>query len=72
MFIENYKKRFALDKDNLPYDYSIESRGEANWMVEEYMLLANQLVAAKLVDGVKGLSLLRKHEFPKEEKLANF
>lgn len=41
-------------------------------MVEEFMLLANKLVAEKMVYKCKTLSVLRKHDMPKAEKLANF
>lgn len=50
MVIDNNKIQFSLDEESLPIAYSIESRKEANFVVEEFMLLANQIVAKKLVD----------------------
>jgi exoribonuclease R len=41
-------------------------------MVEEFMLLANKLIGKFMVDSCKEFSLLRKHEYPKSEKLTNF
>jgi exoribonuclease R len=42
------------------------------FVVEEFMLLANQLVAIKLVDTCRKVALVRNHEFPKEEKIKKF
>jgi DIS3-like exonuclease 2 len=50
----------------------IEERMDSNFMVEEFMLLANKLIGKFMVGSCKELSLLRKHEFPKEEKLSRF
>ena len=72
LFIENFKKRFILDKDNNPIDFVIEERMDSNFMVEEFMLLANKLIGKFMVGSCKELSLLRKHEFPKEVKLSRF
>jgi exoribonuclease R len=50
MVIDNNKIQFTLDENSLPTAYSIETRKEANFVVEEFMLLANQIVAKKLVE----------------------
>lgn len=63
------KKKFKLNEENIPVSFNFEQRGESNFMVEEYMLLANLLVGRTLVDNVKELSLLRKHENPTEKKI---
>ena len=39
--IESVKKRFKLDDKLWPVDYVLEERKEANFVVEEFMLLAN-------------------------------
>lgn len=39
--IESSKKRFKLDEHLWPESYSLEERKEANFVVEEFMLLAN-------------------------------
>lgn len=72
LFIESFRKRFTLDATNMPTDFTVEHRCESNSMVEELMLLANLLVGEHCVKKCRPYSLLRKHEFPKEEKLAKF
>ena len=37
-----------VDKNGEPLDYSIKTQKEANHLIEEFMLLANVLVAKKL------------------------
>lgn len=39
--IESVKKKFTLDEKFHPIGYKIEERFEANFVVEEFMLLAN-------------------------------
>lgn len=39
--IEGVKKRFKLDEKFWPISYKSEERKEANFVVEEFMLLAN-------------------------------
>lgn len=72
LFIDNFRKRFKLDEEYYPQSFSIEDRGPANFMVEEFMLLANKLVGETLIAKCKRFSLLRKHDFPKEEKIFKF
>lgn len=72
LFIENSKKRFRLDEDQKPTEFVMETRGEANFMVEEFMLLANLLVGEEMVNKCQKYSLLRKHDYPKEEKIQTF
>jgi exoribonuclease R len=47
--IEKKKLSFNLNEKNYPTSYKIEERYESMKVVEEYMLLANKLVARKLV-----------------------
>lgn len=63
--MENFKKYFIFNDDKEPIDFFIEQRGLSNYLVEEYMLLANQLVGKYMVEFCQEMSLLRKHEFPK-------
>ncbi|EGR29265.1 rnb family protein, putative, partial [Ichthyophthirius multifiliis] len=71
--IENSKKRFCLDPNTLfPQSYTIEVRKEANFIVEEFMLLANQLVGKKIVESCEEISVLRRHEYPQEKKQERF
>eukprot|EP01017_Pseudomicrothorax_dubius_P032938 TRINITY_DN4362_c0_g1_i1.p1 TRINITY_DN4362_c0_g1~~TRINITY_DN4362_c0_g1_i1.p1 ORF type:complete len:766 (+),score=219.73 TRINITY_DN4362_c0_g1_i1:205-2502(+) len=66
------KKRFKLAEDSYPVDYLFEERKEANFLVEEYMLLANTLIGSFMVQHKQGISLLRRHEPPGEKKLEEF
>ncbi|CAD8112024.1 unnamed protein product [Paramecium sonneborni] len=63
------KLRFILNPDLFPNDYTEEKRGLAQFMVEEWMLLANQFVGKKLVDYDVKTAILRQHMSPKSEKL---
>ena len=62
--IDNVKKRFKLDEKLWPIAYTIEERKEANFVVEEFMLLANQIVGKAMVRECQELSVLRHHRFP--------
>ena len=57
--IESIKKRFKLNDKLWPIDYVLEDRKEANFIVEEFMLLANQLVGQALVEKCPSLAVLR-------------
>ena len=72
MTIENHKKQFQLDEKKLPVGYSIQQRFEANFLVEEFMLLANVQVADFLVETIREAALLRRHMFPSAKKIATF
>jgi len=52
--------------------YTIDQRCEANFLVEEFMLLANVKVAEILVDNCREAAVLRRHPFPGEAKLRKF
>lgn len=57
--VESVKKRFKLDEGHMPVAYTIEERFPANFVVEEFMLLANQIVGKKLSDECRELAVLR-------------
>lgn len=57
--IENVKKRFKLDDKLWPVDYVLEDRKDSNFVVEEFMLLANKLIGEALVDKNPSLAVLR-------------
>ena len=57
-----------LDENGRAVDVALHERGEANMMIEEFMLAANETVAREGVE--KGLPLMyRVHEAPNEERI---
>ena len=58
----------TLDEKGKAVDVTLRERGEAEKMIEEFMLIANQTVAAH-VDWMELPFIYRVHEEPKEEKL---
>lgn len=68
--------KFILDADGKPIDTFIKESKEANWLIEEFMLLANRLVAERI--GIsKGREkaptfVYRIHDEPNPEKLQTF
>jgi VacB/RNase II family 3'-5' exoribonuclease len=69
---EREKKRFALDEASYPISYKADKRKESNFMVEEYMLLANQKVGKFIVDTCQEIGLLRCHPPPGNVKVNAF
>jgi len=62
---------FALDGDGLPVSISLRERGDAEKMIEQFMLTANEAVATLLHD--RGIPCVyRIHEDPDPVKLAAF
>jgi ribonuclease R len=62
------ESRVELDEDGLPIDIRKVVRLESHRLVEEFMLLANEVVARHL-KMVKAATMYRVHEDPGEEKL---
>nr|MCR5482979.1 VacB/RNase II family 3'-5' exoribonuclease [Bacilli bacterium] len=57
-----------LDKDGEPIEFKLRTRGEAELLIEDFMLSANETVAYHL--NISGLPCLyRVHENPEEEKV---
>ncbi|KAL3272518.1 hypothetical protein HHI36_013994 [Cryptolaemus montrouzieri] len=68
--IDQIKLSFNLDPETgLPIDYFTHELKEANWLIEEFMLLANISVAEKIMDSFPDISFLRLHEAPKESMM---
>jgi ribonuclease R len=68
--------KFRLDENGKPISTYIKENKEANWLIEEFMLLANRRVA-ELIGKKKGRSLpktfvYRIHDEPNPEKLSRF
>jgi len=65
--------RFNLDRESLnPTDVALYQHVDTNFLVEEFMLLANVAVASKIVDSYPAYSVLRRHESPKVKELDEF
>ncbi|HNS47036.1 MAG TPA: ribonuclease R, partial [Bacteroidales bacterium] len=68
--------KFRLDEKGKPLDTYIKENKESNWLIEDFMLLANRRVAEK-VGLVRGKTkpktfVYRIHDKPSTEKLQNF
>ncbi|MCB9168769.1 MAG: ribonuclease R [Flavobacteriales bacterium] len=64
--------RFRLDEKGVPLEVYEKVVGEANWLIEEFMLLANERVAASVDRRRKGGELpfvYRVHDLPDPEKV---
>jgi ribonuclease R len=72
--VESSEVKFKLDAKGVPYDVYFKVTKEANWLIEEFMLLANKKVAEKI--GLKDEKqkevktfVYRIHDQPDETKL---
>lgn len=68
--------KFILDENGKPVDTYIKENKESNWLIEDFMLLANRRVAEKIgmtKDRSKQKTFVyRIHDKPSEEKLQTF
>lgn len=67
--------KFILDENSTPVNIVKKITKESNNLVEEYMLLANQIVAKHIGSGKKNkvnLFLYRVHDLPDQEKVIEF
>lgn len=69
--LNNPKLTFRLDSEGNPCGMSTYEIKESNQLIEEYMLLANYLVAEKLVETVGRCGFLRMHPPPDSSGLEN-
>ena len=80
---ESQEVKFRLDENAKPIGVYIKEQKEANWLIEEFMLLANRSVAERIgkVDGSKHKGgkpqkartfVYRVHDEPNPEKLNTF
>ena len=72
--VESTEVKFKLDSKGVPYDVYFKVTKEANWLIEEFMLLANKKVAERI--GLKDEKqkelktfVYRIHDQPDETKL---
>jgi ribonuclease R len=68
--------KFRLDENGKPLDTFVKESKEANWLIEEFMLLANRQVAGRIgaSHGRKrpDTFVYRIHDEPQQEKLQTF
>lgn len=73
---DRYEVKFDIDKDGRPLNVYFKVAKEANKLIEEFMLLANRIVAEYVGMPAKGkprkVFVYRIHEAPDSEKLENF
>ncbi|XP_044479170.1 DIS3-like exonuclease 2 [Mangifera indica] len=70
--LESSKPEFLLDEDGTPYDTMLSERKESNFLVEEFMLLANRTAAEVICRAFPESALLRRHPAPNIRKLKEF
>ncbi len=64
------EKFIVLDKNSVPIEFGTTTRKETHKIIEEFMLLANKVVAMYLSERTP--SIYRVHDIADEEKLKNF
>ncbi|KAL2497232.1 Inactive exonuclease DIS3L2 [Abeliophyllum distichum] len=70
--LESPKVDFVFDEDGVPYDSVFSERKESNFLVEEFMLLANRTAAEVITRAYPTSALLRRHPEPNVRKLKDF
>ena len=64
--------KFDMDENKNPQSVKIYETIDTNWLVEEFMLLANVYVAIKIKDHFPAYAVLRWHDSPKPKEMAEF
>ena len=67
-FFNKEEVRFVVNDQGEPIDYKIKKQKQANFLIEEFMLLANVLVAKKIKEKNR-TAVFRIHDYPDEEKI---
>lgn len=67
--LDNAKVVFLLDEFGIPYDSMLCERKDSNFLVEEFMLLANRTAAEIITRVFPDSALLRRHPEPNTRKL---
>ena len=68
--VQKPRLSFVLDADGRPTSSFVYPMKDSNRLVEEFMLLANQLVAVKIQTAFPDRALLRRHPEPEARGLA--
>lgn len=69
IFFNKEEVRFILNEKGEPVDFIIKKQKKANFLIEEFMLLANITVAEKIIES-KRKGVFRIHDKPDEKKIA--
>lgn len=68
--INQPKITFQLDEESgEPLTFERYQQMDSNWLIEEFMLLANQTVATRIYDSFPDVAILRNHSAPKSSGL---
>ncbi|KAK4387312.1 DIS3-like exonuclease 2 [Sesamum angolense] len=70
--LESPKVVFLFDEEGMPYDSVLSGRRGSNFLVEEFMLLANRTAAEVITRAYPSCALLRRHPEPNARKLRDF
>ncbi|XP_038718373.1 DIS3-like exonuclease 2 isoform X2 [Tripterygium wilfordii] len=70
--LENSKVAFLFDENGIPYDSVLSEQKDSNFLVEEFMLLANRTAAEVISRAFPDSALLRRHPEPNMRKLKGF
>ena len=69
IFFNKEEVRFKVNEKGEPIDFMIKKQKKANFLIEEFMLLANVTVAEKIIES-KRKGVFRIHDKPDEKKIA--
>lgn len=70
--LEYPKVVFLFDEEGMPYNTMFSGRKDSNFLVEEFMLLANRTAAEVITRAYPSGALLRRHSEPNLRKLREF
>jgi len=70
--LDSPEVKFDMDEHKNPKDVRIYETIDTNWLVEEFMLLANIYVARKIVSHYPAYSVLWRHNSPKPKEIEEF
>ncbi|WRX31149.1 Ribonuclease II/R - like 3 [Theobroma cacao] len=70
--LESSKVVYLFDECGVPYDCRLSERMDSNFLIEEFMLLANMTAAEVISRAFPASALLRRHPEPNMRKLKEF
>ncbi len=68
VFLEQEEIKFVLDENYKPIEVIKKERTDSNKMIEEFMLLANRMIAEKMFKNLKDNFIYRIHDYPTRER----